>query len=336
MMSFLKQYCLEPLRTVFAPLIIVKIIVLGLWADAYAALPDYAQRWRTYARAFWRIMSTNTQSAWQRLTGAPQVHFIKPEFLTTIGFRRGLVCVLLLLCGVLNLGVFLDANLAPLFYMSGWCQAIIWHTVSGFGLASLYLWAMALIAMLALCCPFPNERARQRLGRLVLAQRMVFGFVSLAGAGLLAQVLKHLVGRARPSLVDKLGAFHFDVLSLKATLASFPSGHTVTAFGLVYFVFALTAQRKKPQIFWRSSQFYWRAGIIIIAILIALSRLMLGAHYVSDVLAGAILGLAVSFGLAYWFGYRCVCFSYQAGRIVPRGQKCLATTLAPLKHLPWL
>ena len=69
-------------------------------------------------------------------------------------------------------------------------------------------------------------RARAAWG--LLASRALYFFTVQAFSGILSQVVKHLVGRARPKLIDTLGPEHFDLFSLKAVLASFPSGHTTT------------------------------------------------------------------------------------------------------------
>lgn len=47
-----------------------------------------------------------------------------------------------------------------------------------------------------------------------------------------------------------------------------------------------------------------RLGLVICAVLIGISRVMTHNHYPSDVLCGALLGAAVSFGLALWLAHR--------------------------------
>jgi undecaprenyl-diphosphatase len=62
---------------------------------------------------------------------------------------------------------------------------------------------------------------------------------------------------------------------------SFPSGHAAAAFSTAV-VLGLTLRQKR-----------WWAGLLSGASLIALSRVYLGVHYPSDILAGAVLGAAV-------------------------------------------
>lgn len=67
---------------------------------------------------------------------------------------------------------------------------------------------------------------------------------------------------------------------------SFPSGHAVQAF-----MAATVASR------------YFRGGVLFFAsaALVAFSRVYIGVHYVSDVLAGALIGILVGYGLAKFF-----------------------------------
>ncbi|HEX9295177.1 MAG TPA: phosphatase PAP2 family protein [Polyangiaceae bacterium] len=91
-------------------------------------------------------------------------------------------------------------------------------------------------------------------------------------SGAVASV-KVLTARVRPC--NALGWAHALPIALPSD-CSFPSGHAAGSFALAFFV--LTLHR--------------RAGAILVALatLIALSRVALGVHYPSDVLAGALLG----------------------------------------------
>lgn len=96
-------------------------------------------------------------------------------------------------------------------------------------------------------------------------------------------VLKHLVGRTRPWL---------DVAGLIPLVAegdpnSFPSGHTCAAFA---FAAALASGLRR---------LWGKVGVFLLAVLMGFSRLYVGVHYPSDVLAGMVIGL-----LAGWLAWR--------------------------------
>ena len=89
--------------------------------------------------------------------------------------------------------------------------------------------------------------------------------------------LKEWVGRARP--YQEIAGFkeYMDLIGYKYPSGfSFPSGHTVIAFASA---FVLTSKDKK-----------YAPYAYVLASLIAFSRIVLGAHYLSDVIAGMGIG----------------------------------------------
>jgi membrane-associated phospholipid phosphatase len=114
-----------------------------------------------------------------------------------------------------------------------------------------------------------------------LRARGTAGALTVAGAGLLDQVLKNVACRARPSATHA-GAFFsiFPCFPASYAYASFPSGHATTAFATALLLAC-----------WYPRQ----SGLFIgLAVLVGLSRVVLGAHFPSDVLAGAVLGSGVA------------------------------------------
>jgi undecaprenyl-diphosphatase len=86
-------------------------------------------------------------------------------------------------------------------------------------------------------------------------------------------LLKLLVGRMRPC--HALAWAHVLPIDVPSD-CSFPSGHAAGSFAMASLVFA--SRRREG------------GWLLVLAALIGLSRVMLGVHYLSDVLAGAILG----------------------------------------------
>jgi membrane-associated phospholipid phosphatase len=140
-------------------------------------------------------------------------------------------------------------------------------------------WILILAGSAFVCCIALGFRARHRrlkLGRIYVGQAAAFIFVSVAGTGLAASLIKNVIGRARPKLFDAVGSFHFQPFSFHSDFASFPSGHATTIFALATALALL-----------------WpRAAIALYtaAVWVALSRVLVGAHYLSDVIAGGALG----------------------------------------------
>ena len=108
------------------------------------------------------------------------------------------------------------------------------------------------------------------------ALSIIFGFL------VTNVLLKNLVARPRPfAVIDALAP-----LITKPTDFSFPSGHTTASFAV-----ALVMLRMLPK--------KYGVPAVILATLVAFSRLYLGVHYPADVLAGFLVALAGS-TLAVW------------------------------------
>jgi len=102
---------------------------------------------------------------------------------------------------------------------------------------------------------------------------------AVPGGMLLNVVLKHIFRRQRPSLEDPL---------LTLSTYSFPSGHTVAAT-LFYGVLACYLVRRNRT--WPRRALIVGAACLMV-MLVALSRMYLGVHYLSDVMAASMEGAA--------------------------------------------
>ena len=111
------------------------------------------------------------------------------------------------------------------------------------------------------------------------------------GAGIVSAVIKIIVNRPRPT--DTLVAVY-----QKLTDPSFPSGHVL--FYVVFFGFLIVAMGvlKKFPFFVRVIVSSVSFGFIIF---VSVSRLYLGAHWATDVIAGYCIGLILLFGLLYYY-----------------------------------
>lgn len=115
---------------------------------------------------------------------------------------------------------------------------------------------------------------------------MVIAIAGLASALIRLPFMK-LIGRMRPS--NYIWANPLE--NIYSHESSFPSGHTTTTFA-VAIAFWLVVRR---------TEYAWVGWIgWIWAALVGLSRIYVGVHYPSDVLAGAILGVIVGGLVAEW------------------------------------
>lgn len=117
--------------------------------------------------------------------------------------------------------------------------------------------------------------------RPIAANRALFLFAAVAVSGLTTDLIKPLVGRLRPKLLFEANLFGFEPFRIGYEYNSFPSGHATTVFALAASL-ALVYPR-------------WRLPLFGFAAVIGLSRIIVGAHYLSDVMAGAYVGIMTVF-----------------------------------------
>ncbi|MCP0914327.1 phosphatase PAP2 family protein [Legionella sp. 27cVA30] len=107
--------------------------------------------------------------------------------------------------------------------------------------------------------------------------RVWFLWLCVAFPSLICLGLKIALGRARPSLLFEEQLYGFYGLQTQSTFWSFPSGHSTTIMGLVFGLSIL---------FPRYGYAWIAAGLFV-----AISRILLTHHYLSDVLIAAYLAL---------------------------------------------
>ena len=108
-------------------------------------------------------------------------------------------------------------------------------------------------------------------------RRVIWLFIGIAVTAVIAQTLKWLFRRQRPP-------GEWGTIYRSADPHSFPSGHAARMVMLVVLGFALGPP--------------WFALLLLVwAPLVALARVSMGVHYLSDIVAGALLGLVVGLAL---------------------------------------
>ncbi|MGN6244286.1 MAG: phosphatase PAP2 family protein [Motilibacteraceae bacterium] len=116
----------------------------------------------------------------------------------------------------------------------------------------------------------------------------LWAVVTLAVGGVLGVVLKHVVARARPTFPDPVAS---------ASSYSFPSGHALNSMLGTAIVLLVVLPVLGPR--WRAVA--WAVGAFLV-LLTGFDRIALGVHFLSDVLAGWFVALAVVVGSTVAFG----------------------------------
>jgi membrane-associated phospholipid phosphatase len=122
---------------------------------------------------------------------------------------------------------------------------------------------------------------KHRLKAVYYATCAGYMFLSVALSGIIVNLVKRAIGRARPEFFDQFGAFHFQHFAGNAGFESLPSGHATTD-GAIFMALAILCPK-------------YRIPLLVIGFTFAMTRIFVGAHYLSDVIAG------YSFGM--WYAY---------------------------------
>ena len=115
----------------------------------------------------------------------------------------------------------------------------------------------------------------------------LYFFVTIGSASALVHLIKFAVGRARPELFLEYGAHSLTPFAGEWLFESFPSGHSA-AVGSFFGAFAMLAPR-------------FRIAFAFGALTIGVTRVIVGAHYPSDVAAGLLTGLWTALMMAFVF-----------------------------------
>jgi len=134
-------------------------------------------------------------------------------------------------------------------------------------------WLWSVIGLVVLC--FGGERRTDALET---------GFLAVATGLAAFLILKRIAGRERPCATEP----HCWSSLLPPDRFSFPSGHTITAFAV-----AISIGLFYPALI---------PGLIFCALSVAASRVLLGLHYLSDVVAGMAIGTAIGLAAFHWLG----------------------------------
>jgi membrane-associated phospholipid phosphatase len=168
----------------------------------------------------------------------------------------------------------------------------IFRAYTRFAKADWYLWPSGLGSLLCLALVRSGRLSADTRETLIRAGRaFAFFFAAVAIAGLATGLLKPLIGRARPVQLDQFQIYGFDPWSwFESRWNSLPSGEATTAFVVAVALIILFPR--------------WQTALWAFAVVMAASRVMINAHFLSDIVAGAAVGSLTALAVAAQFRKR--------------------------------
>jgi undecaprenyl-diphosphatase len=153
-------------------------------------------------------------------------------------------------------------------------DTLMWFASSITGWFPLYAFIIILLIV---------KFKRQSFLSIVLIIPLIF-----IGDQLIAEVVKPIAQRLRPSHEPGLENILHYVDNYRGGLYSFPSAHACNFFAWVTYICIISAKKIK-----------WFPYLLIpVALLVSYSRIYLGVHYPSDILCGALLGMVIAWGFS--------------------------------------
>lgn len=177
--------------------------------------------------------------------------------------------------------IFLDRQIALYMRIISPSVVELSRFLTHFGESTAYLVTFGVLFLLL----YPASRLKRwekhhrRLRK--YAWCFLFLFISIAASGLLTDFLKVIFARYRPVMLYEAGKYGFTFFKFSpASMLSFPSGHANTIFAFMTALYLIVPR--------------YRFIYFTIAVLVAASRVIIGAHFPSDVIAGAYLGVVTT------------------------------------------
>jgi len=209
---------------------------------------------------------------------------LPPTIRLVVGALAGLALVAVAMLRLDAPGVALAKSL-PLWVVDSF------NEITDFGKSGWFLVPIGGVIVLAAILAAPAAGRFTNLVLTSLTVRLGYVFVAIAVPSLFATIVKRLIGRVRPS---EVGPYAYVPWSWKPAFASMPSGHATTAAAAAIAIGALWPKARAPM---------WIYAAVIMA-----SRVIIEAHYVSDVIAAAFVGAFGAILVRNWFAARRLAF----------------------------
>lgn len=161
----------------------------------------------------------------------------------------------------------------------------VFRTIGRLGKSDMYIIAALIVYIVSLIGLHRGWLCPLKAGFDRLARCAMLVVATMAIGGLITLVLKKVVARARPEVLIEQGYYGLvEPLTKGGAYNSFPSSHTLTAFGVAAAIGEIAPR--------------WRVPALLVATLVAVSRLINRAHFLTDVLAAAAIAIFVAHALA--------------------------------------
>ncbi|MFY9288294.1 MAG: phosphatase PAP2 family protein [Alphaproteobacteria bacterium] len=154
-------------------------------------------------------------------------------------------------------------------------------------------WYMVPTALLVAACAFAIrlKSVKKKTRELIyqIGEGSLFIFACVAISGIVTDLLKIIIGRSRPVLLDRENVYAAQFFVFDSTWKSMPSGHTTTVIAAMCALFILLPR--------------WRWVWLAVALILVASRVVVNAHYLSDVLAGSLVGCVSAILINQYFNH---------------------------------
>ena len=145
-----------------------------------------------------------------------------------------------------------------------------------------------------------------------ISEISIFIFFNILLSGIVTQILKHIIGRPRPVLFNGFEQKSLSIISFDSKWHSFPSGHTATIFAFIFCMIILFPKIKNI--------------LITIAIIIASTRVIVGAHFISDIFGGALVAYLSSIFVSKKLASKNILFTIENEKLIPNSNVNIITS----------